>query len=291
MERDKRCKKVDKGQSWSAEKEGVQEVDLVLRPVETAHWSKADLEQFARMPHGQKQEVLAQLLFEKGGWLLNDLYGHQYDGFIFGLIPRYCTWPFLRGGGESEHIVQAGESGRRTGMEVVAADPFNCYTSGSGHIVEAEIVVSTTTLVRAVIRYGWEKQQEQELRYPSASLDALLETPDGEHLSLYDVVADPGDSGDPLADILCTDALQAGLSKLSRDTRDIFLEVESGKNLRTVARERGQDYGTVEVRYWRAKKVVREEFTRRETLDLDRDAAIDDGHLRLLHRILEDLPP
>jgi len=243
------------------------------------------------MPHRQKQTVLAELPVEEGGSLLDQLYGHEYEGFIFGLIPKYCDWRFSKAGGEQPHIVQAGEGGRRTGMEVVAADPFNLYTSGSGHIVEAEIVVSTKTLVRTVIRYGWEKQQEQEFRHPSVSLDALLETPEGEHLSLYDVVADPGDSGDPLADILCTDALQAGLSKLTPGSREIFLEVESGKGLRTVARERGQDYGTVEVRYWRAKKVIREEFTRRETLDLDRDAAIAEGRLRLLQRILEDFPP
>lgn len=117
--------------------------------------------EFAKLPHKQKQELLEQLRIDHGAVLLDVLYGHEYDPFIYGLIPRYCTSPFLEAGGESEHIVKAGEVGRRTGMEVVAAHPFSNYTSGSPVVIKAEIVISTETLHRAVIRYGWQENQRR----------------------------------------------------------------------------------------------------------------------------------
>lgn len=213
---------------------------------------------FAGMPHRRKQEALAQLPIYCGGWLLDDLYGHEYHGFIFRLIPEYCNWPFLEAGGESQHIIEAGEMGRRTGMEVIASDPFKNYTTGSPIIVEDEITFAVKTLSRAMIRYRWEQELRHKLLNPSVSLDDTIETLDGEHLPVTDLMADPHQLGHPEADMLTLEELTAALCKLTPDTREIFLEVESGKDLATVALEHGQDYGTVQVRYWRAKKTMLE---------------------------------
>lgn len=244
-------------------------------------------DEFATLPHGQKQRVLAQLPSKYGGWLLDEKYGHEYDPFIYGLIPDYCTWSFLEAGGESEHIVKAGEVGRRTGMGMVAGDPFNNYTSGSPLVIQAEILFSTKTLHRGVIRYGWQENQRQELRYPSVSLDDLVQTPDGEYVSLHELVADPTEVGDPVGDMLEIEALQGALRKLTPDTRRMAVErLLFGEDVATIALERDQGEETVGRRLRRAMNIIHEELRAEEISGFDREAAIAQRYMRLLQKIL-----
>jgi len=244
------------------------------------------------MPHREKQEVLAQLPVEYGGQLLDQLHGHEYEDYIDSLIPEYCgSWPYLKAGGEQEAIVLAGRAGRRDGMERIARYPFKIYTSGSTLIVQEGIVLLAKAEYLHVIREGWEVEQEQELRYPSLSLDDCVSTPDGEEEYPYETIPDTSWLGDGVDEMLATDALRAALSRLTPATRAIVLEVLSGKRLRTIALERGQGYGTVRNRVWRAMNELREELSRGEEPGFDQEAAIADGYRRLVHKIFEDLPP
>lgn len=105
------------------------------------------------------------------------------------------------------------------------------------------------------------------------------------------MVPDPSQLGDPVGEMLLMDTLQAALSKLPPDTREMVLEWLAGKEISTIALERGQEDGAVQVRIWRGREAIREELTRRETPRFDREAAIPDGYRRLLHKIFEDVPP
>jgi len=247
--------------------------------------------EFAKLPHKQKQELLEQLPIDQGGGILDGLWGHEYELYIHGLIPGYCRSPYLKAGGEPEAIVLAGREGRLHGMEDIAGDPFRNYTSGSPVIIEAKIKLYAEAEYRYVVGLGWERQQELEVRHPSLSLDDFVAAPDGEYVSLHELVADPTEVGDPVGDMLEIEALEGALRKLTPDTRRIVKELLSGKELATIARERDQEYDTVQRRLTRAMQALREELSVVEMPGFDRDAAIADGYWRLLEKLLEDLPP
>lgn len=235
--------------------------------------------------------MLAKLPFEYGGSLLDQLYGHEYDGFIHRLIPEYCKWSYLNAGGEPEAIVEAGRAGRLYGMERIATYPFNFYTSGSAGTVQEGIVLLAKAEYLHVIREGWEVEQEQELRYPSFSLDDCVSTPDGEEEYPYETIPDPSQLGDPVGDMLEMDAFQAAFSKRTRDTRKIVQERLSGREIAMIASERRQSYGTVQRRLKRAMRAIHEELSQVEMPDSDRDAAIADAYRQLLEKVVGDLPP
>lgn len=253
--------------------------------------------QFAKMPHRQKQEVLDQWPAEKGGEVLDQLYGHEYEPFIHDLIRRYCKSRYLDAGGEPEAIVEAGRAGRLYGMERIATYPFNFYTSGSAGTVQEGIVLLAKAeylyVSSDLARQRWEAEQEQELRHPSLSLDDVFARPDGERVYPDEIIPDATQSADPEAAMRVNEAWWSALSRLTEHQRELILEVLSGKDLGTIARERGQKYVTVQVAYWRARKDLREELklSLGQEPGLDRNAAMDDGYHRLLEKIVGDLPP
>jgi len=253
---------------------------------------KIDPQQFPRIAHRRKQELLSQSPREDGGRLLDTVYGHEYEPYIHCFIPEYCRWPYLKAGGEQKTIVEAGRIGRLHGMQDIASDPFEHFTSGSALVIRAKIDLHVEIEYHYVTQRGWKLEQEREFYDPSFRLDDPITMPDGEEWDRCETVPDPSRLGDPVGDVRQIEALQRHLSKLTPETRKMVLRhLFTDIDISAIALERDQPYDTVQRRLNRGERTIYEGLRRAASSSFDRDARRADGWRRLLEKILEEPPP